>query len=463
MARIMMVQRNQSKQALVFLILCCSAAAARGQSPEEWRKILTAGGGASEPAVQAAGRIVSLLTRDGGLDWPEHIAGVDPDLARLNGYVNWRLKGEPPPKPVPEDVAGELRELAGQVERTVDDAALSGCAGCRTDLRALALLGRYHARRITQVAELSLFNASGDLSALRAAVADAAAGTELWERLLQAIDPPGVLFGPPEVASCRRDAVVVRRRVQRLMESEHTLFRYGLFDLGFDFGPRRNAGPDGRFTILYPGSPFWRGKPVLRSSEPAPDVPLFGGYLQGTGNAMLATDLPPGEYRVACVVINRPDVAGGSFEIRVGNGVISYDAGETGEKSTNASVTAGRLTVEFVPGSGGDWLVSGLVITRRVPHIGWVPVRSAALDAPLFVSPTITAPDGVRQAALQCDGVPGRPMSVSLQGDGGQFSARVDWARPWGSIRPRCRIVASDSRGVTAATLPAEIDWKSPR
>ena len=446
-----------------FVLLCCSAAGARAQSPDEWRKILTAGGGASQPAVRAAGRILPLLTQHGGLDWPEHIAGMDLDLAALNGYVNWRLNGGPPPKPVPENVAGELRDLAGQVEKAVGDVTLAGCEGCRTDLRALALLARYHARRITQAAGLSLFNASGDLSSLRAAMADAAAGSELWERLLQAIDPPGVLFGPDEAASCRRDAAGVRRRVQRLAEFELTLLRYGLFDLGFDFGPRTNAGPAGRFTTLYPGSPYWNGKPVLRSSGLTPDPPLFGGYLQGTGNATLATDLPPGEYRVACVVINRPEVAGGSFAIRVGNGVISYASGETGEKSTDAAVAAGRLTVEFVPGSGGDWLVSGLVITRRVPHIGWVPVRSAALDAPLFLSPTITAPDGVRQAALQCDGGPAGQMSVPLQGDGIQFTARVDWARSWGSVRPRCRIVASDSRGVTAATPPAEIGWKGPR
>jgi hypothetical protein len=58
-------------------------------------------------------------------------------------------------------------------------------------------------------------------------------------------------------------------------------------------------------------------------------------------------------------------------------------------------VTGNALGLDFAPEVGKSWLVSGLVITRRAPQIGHVPIRSAPAGLPSSISATITAPDAV--------------------------------------------------------------------
>jgi hypothetical protein len=402
----------------------------------------------SEAAWRAAARIVPLLRQYAtGFEWPGRLAGGPLDDTGMGGYVAWRLGGPRPGSPLPGETAGMLRESAAAVEHALAAGTSIGESPARrADLAGLAFLARYHARRIEAAASLALFNATGDVSALRAAMSDAAAGVGLWERLVRAVDPPAILFGPAESDACRRDAAIVRGNLARLEDANETLRRFGLFDLGFDFGPEGSRAADGRFRLLYPRAPYWRGAPDVRASEPEAGRRLFGGYLRGIGSATLEAPLPDGEYRITCVVVNRPEIAAGSFEVRAGANAISYAAAETGEKSMDTTVSGGKIEIRFVPGSGGDWLMSGLLITRRAPHIGWVPVRSPDTSAPFFVSPTITAPDGVREASFQCDGGPGEPLSVPLRPDGLQFTGRVDWPKSWARARPRCRVVAVDSR-----------------
>ncbi len=436
-----------------------------------WRDYLrgdipaAAGLGASFEAARAAGGVIPFLKSYGGFDWPGRISGGPLEAyldaprgagyASWGEYVSWRLDGKPAAGLLPEDVVRNLLRMSEAAAGAV--AALRQCPGCRTDLNALALLGRYHARRVAGAAALALFDATGDLSALRMAMSETAAATSVWERLITSVDTPGILFGTAEVDSCRREAQFLRRDSLWLAAAERVLQRYGLFDLGLEFGAAGRAGAGRRFRGLHPaavystGSGFgWLGAAPVRASQPAPDAPPFRTWLRGHGTATLVADLADGDYRVTCVVTNQPELAAGSFELRAGPSSIRYGSGETGEKSMHVRVSGNRLEVAFVPGSGGDWLVSGLIITRRAPHIGWVPPRVAAAAAPLYVAPTVTAPDGVARVELHCEAGTGNPVTVPLRPDGLQFTARVEWPRSWASLRPRCRVVATDSRGSTS-------------
>ncbi len=425
------------------------------------------GQGALFEAARAARGILPFLKSYGAFNWPGRISGGSLEayldappregFASLDEYVSWRLNGQLPLGTLPDDAVRTLLRLAGAAEG--GRAAAGECPKCRTDLGALALLARYHAHRVAGAAALALFDATGDVSALRTAVWATAAASVVWDRLVLTIDPPGILFGPAESDACRRDAPVVRRDALRLAQSERALERYGLFDLGLEFGPPAAAAGGRRFKVLHPAAAYspdrgfgWRGAAPVRASAPAPYAALFPTYLRGAGKATLAADLADGDYRVTCIVTNQPELAGGWFEVRAGNQSIRYAAAETGEKSLHARVSGGRLEIEFVPGSGGDWLVSGLVITRRAPHIGWVPLRSAPPGAPLFVAPTITAPDGIARADFYCEAGAGQPLAVPLRSDGLQFTARVEWPASWASLQPRCRIVAHDTRGSSSST-----------
>src|SRR5438876_935062 len=275
--------------------------------------------------------------------------------------------------------------------------------------QVLPFLARYHAQKIRAGANLALFYASGDESALRTSQSHAAAGLEIWERLVRLTDGlyyPKMVFGPRDVGHWKDNLIFVRHDVQRLEEVQHLLHTYGLFDLGLDFGPkvaprRSDYEPqyantysiERRFRLLDPETAYTRerGYGWLERSgitaSPAMSIPytslegdnlenlalpqavLYRDFLRGSQKLTLLVDLPDGDYRITSIVANQPELAGGAFQIRpAGEGradgsVISYALAETGDKSMDLTVTGGRLALEFVPSDGKDWLISGLTLT----------------------------------------------------------------------------------------------------
>jgi hypothetical protein len=374
-------------------------------------------------------------------------------------------------------------------------------AANRVDLQVLALLARYHAQKIRAGANLALFYGSGDESPLLTSQAHAAAGLEIWERLVRLTDGvyyPRMVFGPRDVGHWKDNLVFVRHDVQRLKEVQDLLHRYGLFDLGLDFGPkvaplRRAYEPqyastypiERRFRPLDPETTYardrgygWLEGSGITSSPPMnipytslegdnlenlalPQAVLYSDFLRGARKSTLLVDLADGDYRITSIVANQPELANGAFqvgpagEIPAAASVISYALGETGEKSMDLTVTGGRLALEFVPSVGKDWLVSGLVITRRAPHIAHVPVATASPGLPLRIAATITAPDGIEAAALHIQpagSAEGRQLFMLPSGS--QYSVTVTPERKWEGTDVRYLIVARD-RGNREVRMPA--------
>jgi hypothetical protein len=284
----------------------------------------------------------------------------------------------------------------------------------------------------------------------------------------------------------------VRHDVSRLEEVSKLLDAYGLFDLGLDFGPKvtpRNHPyePDyantysveRRFQPLDPETTYrperrygWVTSGDIRASEAMripytslegdnlddlalPSEVLYRDFLKGTAASRLRLDLPDGEYRVTSIVANQPELATGAFQIRAGAGALRYAVAETGDKSLDVRVEGGRLELEFAPEAGKSWLVSGLVVARRAPRIAHVPVRSASAGAPLHLRATITAPDGVAEAALQY-WPPGetRPRVLALTADGRRWSAELTPEKKWDGSELRYALLARDRRGAVTR-LPA--------
>ncbi len=78
-----MVLRRQSKQTVIFLVLCCAFSAASAQSPAGWREALKGGSGfETDAAVQAARLILPYLAQQAGVRWP---AKISPGLIEVPG------------------------------------------------------------------------------------------------------------------------------------------------------------------------------------------------------------------------------------------------------------------------------------------------------------------------------------------------------------------------------------------
>jgi hypothetical protein len=433
------------------------------------------------------------------------------DEARFAGfqeYTDVRLRGLRSAKMMPEEASRRLIRMADDTERALSraDAFINAAdhkeyAANRIDLSALALLARYHARKVLAAAHLALFYQSGDESALRTAKSHAAAGLELWERLARLTDGvynSHMVFGPQDVGHWKDNLVFVRHDVSRLDEVQDLLNRYELFELGLDFGPkvepRRSAYEpqyansytvERRFRLLDPEMAYarQRGYGWLDTSgitaSPAMSVPytslegdnlkdlslpsgmLYRDFLKGSKNSRLLADLPDGGYRITAIVANRPELAGGSFQIRAAAATIpdsdpiSFALAETGDKSMNVRVSGGQLALDFIPQPGSDWLVSGLVATRRSPHIGHVPVLNAVPGSRSTFAATITAPDGIAAADLHLE-VQGErsPAVYPLLPDGSQFAAGIEWLQRWEGKTASYFITAVDKKG-HAARSPA--------
>ncbi len=404
-------------------------------------------------------------------------------LATFDEYVAERLLGLRSGKMLPEEVSRELAEMAFRIDRLITNTAQDlNSAGAREDLSALALLARYHSRKILAGAGLALFYASGDESALESAEGHAAACSEIWQRLAGlAGESLDVFSGQQRSGRWKEDLAFVRYDVARLRETRINYERYGLFDLGLIFGPRldfstpqnANSTPmDRRFRSLDPGMTYsdrrgygWLENVEIRSAVPMqisleslagedpaglilPPAPLFKDYLRASRRATLLADLPEGDYTVTSIVGNTPELAAGSFQIRAGESAIVYPLGESGRKSMNVHLDRNRLAVDFVPESGSDWLVSGLIIARRAPHIAHIPLRTVAPGSRTIVEVTITAPDGVKSASID-EIIPSqaRPATMDLLPDGRQFETVLEWRPDWEGKEVRYHITATDTLG----------------
>jgi hypothetical protein len=401
-----------------------------------------------------------------------------------------RLLNANPTSMPPEDACRQLEGLA-------DEIGESGSP----DSRAASRIALFYSRRISAAWASGLFIAAGDAVLLQTAQAQASAAASLFDRLgmlpQEAVLPamPGWLL-PGSAVDCR---AVLHYDIAQLTEAESLLKRYGLLDLGLDFG----AGPTEQYCAraprLFPFGPAdlydprkgfgWLETEGIASSPqiqppdfglltggrrretPQPPQAFSGGFLRGRSRARLRLDLPDGSYRITSIVRNQAEMATGSFLITAAGeadnagGRILYSAGEAGEKTMNAEAHGGMLLLGFKPQEGSDWLVGGLTVTRRIPHFGHLPLRKMEEGLPVLLHSTITAPEEPVMAEV-CIVAGGRSQIVPLVPEGLNHSARISLDKNRTARQAEYYFRATDAAGHSArwpATGSFPIEVSGPR
>ena len=358
-------------------------------------------------------------------------------LASIPEAVHNRLEHVASAKQTPKETAARLEELAGAVERACEraqsraPAANAEWRSSEPDFRVLALLARYHARKLRAAEQLEWFDRTGDAEALRTAKTEITAAAGVWEQLVRLTDgvyPVEMAFGPDDVGHWKDKTPYVRHDVELVREREEVFERFGRFDMGIDFGtapvPARGAAyrndpyvrgnhVSARFrqadaetpyseetgfgwvaggvreTVGIPVAPYLEVRAVAREPKHLPQNVLFRDYVRGNGPQYFRLKSGPGEYTVEFL---HPDRTSRKELFQAGSGY---------------------LTIRFPEGA---WEVSGLVITRtgqrepaptypllkRLPRpaIEHVAPKVAQPGKPLTLTLRVNPPTGVRAVRL---------------------------------------------------------------
>ena len=325
--------------------------------------------------------------------------------------------------------------------------------GVALDVRVHAQLARYHSAKRKAAEALAFFYATGDLDSLLAARPGVEAALVAWQRLVALTDGvyhDDLIFGTPgEQRGHWKDYLVYAERdVARVDEVERVFRRYGLFDYAFDFGAaqtgRRSTPPmpylddyavERRFTAVGPKSVYedtvgwgWAGTygksaretpapggGTLRAAVPNPKdlprEPLYSDFVlrhpaANYDNATFFVDVPDGDYEVVVILADRsaqPVDHGPMTVIFQGGtelGPVSVPAGDIVELRQRVAVACGRLELELNAPPQGDWLLTGLTVTRVAPHFGHRPPRCLRPGEQWDLQATVTSPEALRRASV---------------------------------------------------------------
>lgn len=447
-----------------------------------WQREFAARFGAAakhvETAYETASEFLPLITAGHSPSasvfgyWPELDTGglldyyleVEPsDVARfysVQEYVTAYLKDDLRAKETPSQLstrfitmADAAEEAIRAAEETVGDEGRRELRGTQADVRVQAALARYHAHKLLAAEGLAFFYATGDYSMLRRAKADVQNTVEAWERLVQLTDGvyhDNLVFGrePEQLGHWKDNLISVRHDQSRVAEVAEIFRRYGLFDLGFDFGaaPERIGGPwtprltaeysiEPRFIGVFPETRYtsergygWHAGPGLaasaaptitasairgfgRVSNVLPRGMLYADSIRRSAHASYDTaafivDLANGLYDVTFVMADQSETPAShgpmwiTLQGRQRTEAFTVPAGEIVEQRVRVPVRNGRLEAELGADPSSRWIITAMIVTRVAPHFGHVPIRHAQPSSRIPVTATVTGPEPIRRVSL---------------------------------------------------------------
>lgn len=397
-------------------------------------------------ASQVLPRIVAydLPNLSADITWPEKMRWHDLPTYINNGPIDTaqfvaieeaarlQIAGIESPKVSPAETsrwfdraADEIQKLTAQAETRIDDRDNKEFKSTVADLKILAGLARYHARRCESGVNYAAFVYTEDLHCLNEAIRHEARAIEAWEQIVAAAD--GVYhdylaFGrKPDLAGHWKDELV--RLKSGLADLEETQRSFKPKDrtvvVKFDFGDIATAagcqpiGRGTRYSNIHGGNGWSHAytvaapKNVSGNARKDSDVDFVcGPHPKAYSYSGFMADMPSGHYELTFTMkdssIEPADY--GPMWI-VANGMDSTDrfvvpAGKRVEKTLQTTVTDNRLTVAFNSASNGQWLINTMVVARLEPTIGHLPIRKSLPRKPIDIRATVAGPDPIQRVTL---------------------------------------------------------------
>jgi len=256
-----------------------------------------------------------------------------------------------------------LRDVAGAESAAGPDPGPEFvCAA--TDLKILANLAEYHSRRIRAGLAYALFQASGDVSSLDAAIAGEKRAEAAWQGL---VDAAGNVYGDNLALG-----LPLARNTETVKEDLSGHWRDEL--------PRLAAGV----------AALEEERASFRPHRPRPPIQLR----LGRGN-VASQAVANGDYQVTV------EVAGPKGPMRIVASGVSYSdafavpAGGRIERTLFAPVVDGKLDVLLLPMSDGTAGAEKISAVRIDPLIAHVPIRRLAPGQDAEIRATVSALGGV--------------------------------------------------------------------
>jgi hypothetical protein len=392
---------------------------------------------AYEVASQVVPEIVAVHLADPNMYlWPEinpgglidSYRGILPSdwqyVASIPEAVHNRLTRYPSAKQTAPETAARFEAMAADIDNALHRAeprvkSSAEWLSTEPDLRVLALMARYHARKQLAAYHLELFDQTADESSLRLAKQEVEAGLAIWQKLVALTDglyPAEMSFGPDDKGDWKDKLPYVQYDLKLVGEREAIFQQFGKFTVGFDFGgpvkheanPRsyrannyvlqNNVAPrfqpvdaatqfdaqkgygwltdSARTETGIPLTPYLEVRGAAKDPKNLPRDVLFRDFIRGTGDQKFGVKVDPGEYQVALL---HPDHTTSELKLAASNG---------------------RLEI---PMPAGEWSVSGIVVrTVASKKPGPLPGESKPLPRPVFRHDT-----GTRAQ-------PGQPLPLRL-------------------------------------------------
>jgi hypothetical protein len=345
-------------------------------------------------------------------------------VASIPEAVQNRLKGVASAKQTALETADRFDGFAAAVEQALAHAKArvkqsAEWLSTEPDLRVLALLARYHARKQRAAYQLELFDRAADAQSLEGAKQEAEASVEIWKKLVALTDglyPTEMSFGPDDKGCWKDKLPYVMHDLNAVREREGVFRQFGKFVAGFDFGgPVKNEpsavayrstnyvlqnsveprfrpvdantrysdergfgwlsdGP--RQETPIPLTPYLEVRAVAKDPKNLPHDVLYRDYIRGNGVQNFGVRMHDGEYAVSLL---HPDHGLSQLKLVAANG---------------------RLEI---PMPAGEWSISGIV------------VRTVGSETPAKLPPE---PKRLAQPQFRHDmpafAKPGEPLKLSL-------------------------------------------------
>jgi len=355
-------------------------------------------------------------------DLAEYVKATPSDTAQfesLKDAADDVLAGRRSARMTPEKTSAWFAQNARDVRRQIALAEQSAgqhrskeFASTIVDLKILADLAEYHARRVLAGLSLALYEKTHDLNMLDNAIQREGEAVNAWAKIVNDAGDVynfDLIMGLPEydLSGHWRDELVKLKDGLDILKKQRA---------AYELSARRVVG-----KYYLGNAPAQPGYQHITSTG----IPAIN---QRAGTGLVSIDVPNGRYEVA-VDIHDEKAGHGPMWIEL-NGVEYSDVfavlpGKLIQRTMETSVIRGKLNILFDHATSADWYASSIVITRIDPLITHVPVQRLAPGQDLSLRATVTGAEAIQSVRVFIGDATHGFAVFEMKADGPRYALKI--------------------------------------